>query len=271
MLLAAVFDDQAKAQDGTRLLEALHSEGIVTLYAHALLERERRRRQLSVREPFHEGMVAAAPAAAALVGALVSLIGGPTTSAMLTLESGLVGAVRDVIEAGLDPALLEDVAARLRPGSFCIVAELEADDPFALEAGIASLGGRTTRQEGCDVRLEELVLRNAEAVRQSHSRILTSPPDDTRAVAASAMRRARVAELRQYLERARLLAAVLRRQAIAKVAVLRSQAALIGGPARQTIEARAGRARTLLEERALRLDRLIEDIGPLLTRTRERR
>jgi uncharacterized membrane protein len=270
MLLAAVFDDQAKAQDGSRLLQALHSEGIVTLYAHALVERERRRRQLSVREPFHEGMVAAAPAAAALVGALISLIGGPTTSAMLTLESGLVGAVRDVIEAGLDPAFLEDVAARLRPGSFCLVAELEADEPFALDAGIACLGGRTMRQEGCAIRLEELVLRNAEALRQSHNRLLASPPDGASAVAASAMRRANVAELRQYLERARLLAAVLRRQATAKVAVLRSQAALTGGPARQMIEARAGRARTLLEERAIRLDRLIEDIGPLLARARER-
>jgi uncharacterized membrane protein len=262
MLLAAVFDDQAKAHEGTRALHAFHSGGVITVYTHALLERDRRRGVLSVREPFHEGMVAAAPAAAALVGALVSLAGGPMTAAMLTLESGLVGTVRDVIEAGLDPAFFEEVAAKLRPGSFGLVAEVELEETVPLESRMVSLSGRMAFQKGHGVRLEELMLREAEALRRSHSRLFA--PQDVDDASGNAMRQASVAELRRAVQRARQHASALRREALAKVAVLRAQAALIDGPARQQIEARAGRVRTEWEERAQRLDRLIEDIGHLL-------
>ena len=264
MLLAATFDDQAKVHDGVGALHELHSGGMITVYAHALLERDRRRSRLSVREPFHEGMVAAAPAAAALVGALVSLVGGPMTAAMLTLESGLVGTVRDVVEAGLDPTFLEDVTATLRSGNFGLVAEVELEDPLPLESSMASLGARMACQEGNGIRLEELLLREAETLRRSHSRLFTCSPQDVGGAPARAMRRASVSDLRRSVERARLHASALRREAVAKVAVLRAQAALTDRSARQQVELRAGRVRTALEERARQLDRLIEDIAPLL-------
>lgn len=266
MLLAAVFEDGTKVREGLRLLQGIHTAGGMTLYAHALMERETRRCRLSVREPFQEDVVAAAPAATALVGALVSLVGGPTTAAMMTIESGMVATVRDVFEAGLDPAFLEEVTAGLYPGSLCIIAEVDLEEPLSLEVGIAKLSGRMLRQEAQHVRLEELVLREAEALRRTHHRLLSAAPlvleADERETRA--MRRVSAADLRHCLERARLLAATLRREAVAKVAVLRAQAAMAAGPARQLIDARARRLRTELEDRALRLDGLIDEMGPLV-------
>jgi hypothetical protein len=266
MLLAAVFEDGAKAQQGTRVLREVHTAGDMTLYAHALMECETRRRRLSVREPFQEGLIAAAPAATALVGALVSLVGGPMTAAMMTIESGIVAAVRDVFEAGLDPVFLEDITARLCPGNLCIIAEVDLEEPLSLEVRIAKLGGRMMCQEAQHVRLEELVLREAEALRRTQHRLLSSPPLELEAdeMVIRALRWASAADLRQCLARAKLLAATLRREAVAKVTVLRAQAAMADGAARQLIDARARRLRTELEDRARRLDGLIEEMGPLV-------
>jgi hypothetical protein len=266
MLLAAVFEDGAKAQQGTRVLREVHTAGDMTLYAHALMECETRRRRLSVREPFQEGLIAAAPAATALVGALVSLVGGPMTAAMMTIESGIVAAVRDVFEAGLDPVFLEDITARLCPGNLCIIAEVDLEEPLSLEVRIAKLGGRMMCQEAQHVRLEELVLREAEALRRTQHRLLSSPPLELDAdeMVIRTLRWASAADLRQCLARAKLLAATLRREAVAKVTVLRAQAAMADGAARQLIDARARRLRTELEDRARRLDGLIEEMGPLV-------
>jgi hypothetical protein len=266
MLLAAVFEDWTKAQQGTRVLREVHTAGDMTLYAHALMECETRRRRLSVREPFQEGLIAAAPAATALVGALVSLVGGPMTAAMMTIESGIVAAVRDVFEAGLDPVFLEDITARLCPGNLCIIAEVDLEEPLSLEVRIAKLGGRMMCQEAQHVRLEELVLREAEALRRTQHRLLSSPPLELDAdeMVIRTLRWASAADLRQCLARAKLLAATLRREAVAKVTVLRAQAAMADGAARQLIDARARRLRTELEDRARRLDGLIEEMGPLV-------
>jgi hypothetical protein len=266
MLLAAVFEDWTKAQQGTRVLREVHTACDMTLYAHALMECETRRRRLSVREPFQEGLIAAAPAATALVGALVSLVGGPMTAAMMTIESGIVAAVRDVFEAGLDPVFLEDITARLCPGNLCIIAEVDLEEPLSLEVRIAKLGGRMMCQEAQHVRLEELVLREAEALRRTQHRLLSSPPLELDAdeMVIRTLRWASAADLRQCLARAKLLAATLRREAVAKVTVLRAQAAMADGAARQLIDARARRLRTELEDRARRLDGLIEEMGPLV-------
>lgn len=270
MLLAAIFSDQAKARRGAQALHGLHATGVATLFAHALIERDRRRYRLDIREPFHEGMVAAAPGAAALVGSLVSLVGGPMTAAMVTVESGLVAAMRDAMEAGLDPTFLEEVAARLRPGSFGIFAELEMEDPGLLASAMAPLGGRLMRQEGRGFRLEEVLLHETEAMREGLDRAPANPAASGSDAAAGTRRRAGRAELRRSMNRARAFAGALRREAVAKVAVLRAQAALAAPAARAMVEARAGRVRTELEERARRLDRLVEDMEHLCPPPKDR-
>jgi uncharacterized membrane protein len=264
MLLVAVFDEEEDAQAGAEALRDLHDEGTVSLYAFALVMRELRGKGLSIREPFGRDVVAAAPAAGAAVGALVSLIGGPATAAMRTVGSGLVEAVRDLVEAGLDPAFLEQIARRLRPGTAGLVAEAEEDGLLPLEARLLSLGGHVLRHENERTKPEEFVMRDIIALRRGLAELRKEGEGAKHAAVAKTVLRSRQAELRRALERARLLARALRREAVAKVAVLRSQAAHMQGEARAAVEDRAGRVRAALEARASRLDQFVEDAAALI-------
>lgn len=258
--LAVVFDDQEKSAAGARALRELHGRGSLTLYGLAVVAREPRGRGLSVREPLEEGGSAAAPTVGAAVGALVSLLGGPVTAGARTLESGLVGTVRDLVEAGLAADFLEQVSRRLRPGCAAILADVEEESPLPLEGSIASLGGRVLRQAKGAAAPEELMAREVMTLQEELAALRQEGKGREHAATAEAVRRARATELRRALRRARVLANALRREAAAKVVVLRQQAACLEGEARAAAEHRAGTVREGLAARAFRLDQLIEDL-----------
>ena len=118
VLLVAIFEDEAGAKAGACALRDLHAEGILTLYASAVVARRAKGGGLEIRRPIAEGEGLSAPAVGAAVGALVSLLGGPVTAAARTTPSGLLGPVRDLAEAGLDAEFLEQVSRDLRPGQW---------------------------------------------------------------------------------------------------------------------------------------------------------
>ena len=72
---------------------------------------------LTVRIATEPHAAAAAPAVGAAVGALVTLLGGTLTLASRSVTSGLVGAVRDLDEAGLDAGVLHRISRQLRASS----------------------------------------------------------------------------------------------------------------------------------------------------------
>jgi len=260
-LLVAVFDDEAGARAGARALRALHAEGIVTLYARAIVLREPRGRGLTVREPMAQGDGAAAPAVGAAVSALVSLLGGPVTAVARTVESGLVGAVRDLAEAGIDAGFLELVSRCLRPGSAAVVADAEEESVLPLEARMAALGGRVLRHGLAGMTPEERVMREVAVLRRVLAGLRDEPGRMANAVTTRAVQRTRATELLRLLERAEAVADALRREAAAKIVVLRAQAARLEGDARSVVERRAGEVRAELEARASRLDRLVEELA----------
>lgn len=260
-LLVAVFDDEAGTREGARALRALHSEGAVTLYALAIVAREPRGRGLTVPEPMAEGEGAAAPAVGAAVGALVALLGGPATAVARTVDSGLVGAVRDLAEAGLDAGFLERVSRCLRPGRGAVVADAEEESVLPLEARMAALGGRVLRRGLAGMAPEERIIREVAALRRALAGLQEERSGMGNAAATRAVRRTQAAELRRSLERAEALADALRREAAAKVAVLRAQAACLDGDARTAVERRAGAVRAGLEARASRLYHVVEELA----------
>src|ERR1700712_3813901 len=101
-LLVATFDDEAGAGAAIRILRDLHADGTLTLYAVAVVGHGEGTMGLTVRAATESHAAAAAPAVGAAVGALVTLLGGALTLASRSVNSGLIGAVRDLDEAGLD-------------------------------------------------------------------------------------------------------------------------------------------------------------------------
>jgi uncharacterized membrane protein len=257
-LLVTVFVDEAGARAGAKILQALHADGTLTVYASAIVAHPPRGAGLVVREPLRHGTGAAAPAVGAAIGALVSLLGGPLTAVARTVASGLVGAVRDLGEAGIDPAFLEQVSRNLQVGGGVVVTEVEEERQLPLDARILARGGRVLRHRLAGTLAEERIVREVTALRSEVARLQADRGEAEHADAQWSVRRARTLELRQTLGRAVAQADALRREGAAKVVVLRAQAAQFEGAARTAIEHRAATVRAGLEARAARLDHIAE-------------
>ena len=260
MLLVSVFGEAKEAAAGGTALQDLHALGAVSLYSFAIITREPDGGGIRVRAPLSGRAGAAAPAAGAAVGALVSLLGGPATAATRTLSSGIVEAIRDLADAGLKPAFLERIGALLRPGRAGLVAEAEIDTLMRVEIRMLSLGGHMLLHADAGVQPDDAVIGEIDMFRRSLAGLRKEAGCSEDPVAARVVLRSRVEELRRATERARLLACALRREGAAKVTMLREQAASMDGEARATIEQRAGRVRTAFESRASRLSHAAEGI-----------
>jgi hypothetical protein len=214
-----------------------------------------------------KGAAAAAPAVAAALGALVSLLGGPMTVAAKSAASGLVGAVRELDDAGLDAGFLDQVSRGLRAGGAATIAQVEEDRQLPLDARILARGGRVLRHRLAGALAEERTAREVAALRCELRSLLVGPTDAEHADTEETVRRARIAELQQAQRRAQALAEALRREAAAKVQVLRAQAAQLDGAARNAVANRAATVRSALEARAARLDRIAESPTPARSAT----
>jgi hypothetical protein len=262
-LLVAVFDDEAAAGAGAGILRELHASGTLTLYALAIVARGPAGAGMFVRVPVDPGGAPAAPAVGATIGALVTLLDGPLAAASRTINSGLVGAVRDLDEAGLDAALLQRISRRFRAGCGAVIAEAEEVRQLPLDARILALRGHVFRHRLQRTLTEERAIRELTALRCELRRLRTEPGNDAYAKAEARVRRDRMLELQRMVESTHALAHGLRSEAAAKVAVLRLQAARFEGAARQAIEERAASVRSDLEARASRLDRIAKSVAPL--------
>jgi uncharacterized membrane protein len=253
-LLVAVFDDETGARGGGGILRALHAEGTLTLYAMATIARESKGAGLVIRQPLEPSAAATAPAVGAAIGALVTLLGGPMTAATRSITSGLVSAVWDLDEAGLDATFLDRISRHLRAGSGAVIAEVEEDRQWPLDADMLAHGGRLFRHRLASSLLEERMMRELTALRDEWYCFSRETVGEARAGAGTAVRRDRLRELRQILDRTRTRARALRREVMAKVTVIRAQAAALEGEARQAVEHRAASVMTSFHARAARLD-----------------
>ena len=258
VLLVAIFVDEAGVKAGACALRNLHDEGILTLYASAVVARRAKGGGLEIRTPIAEGEGSSAPAVGAAVGALVSLLGGPVTAAARTTSSGLLGPVRDLAEAGLDAEFLEQVSRDLRAGGGAVVAQVEEERQLPIDTCLAAMGGRVFRHRLAGSLVEERLVEEVVALRLDLAAVCAEQSDKEHTTSARAALRTRAAELRRAIGRARAIAGALRREGAAKVLVLGAQAARLEGEARARVVDRAARVRAGLDARATRLDRVVE-------------
>jgi uncharacterized membrane protein len=260
-LLIVVFEDEAVVDAAMRTLRDLHADGTLTLYAAAVVGQSEGSMGLTVRIATEPGAAAAAPAVGAAVGALVTLLGGALTIASYSVTSGLVGAVRDLDEAGLDAGFLQRISRQLRASGSAVVAEVEEKRQLPLDTRILALGGRISRHRLLRSLSEERTVREVSALTSELRSLWAEPSELVGAAVGARVRRDRLDELQRVTAEAHSLAKSLRSEAAAKVAILRAQAARLDGPARQAVEHRAAVVRSGLEARATRLDRIAENAG----------
>ena len=254
VLVVIVLDEEAGIAAAIKMLRAFHEQGALTLYSVAAIARQAGVGAV-LREPVGRNEAAAAPSVGAAVGTLLSVLEGPLAAATKTGGQGLIGAVRDLGDVGLDAGFLEQVSRDLKVGGGAIVAEIEELQPFALQNLAVAQRARLFRHRLAGSVTEQRLVREIQLLTRELARVSKRCRGQANSEAALAMQRTHGLELAVAARRARTLAAVLRREAAGKANALLRQASTLEGGVRQRLSRRAALIRSGLERRADRLER----------------
>ena len=146
-MLVVIFNDESKAYKGADTLESLKEEGAIGLTGEWVLMRQQDGDVSIVKtdDTLPEGTMGGT-----VVGGLIGLFGGPVGLAIGAATGAAAGATADMARARLDQDFVADISESLAPGKTALVAEINEDEPEAVDARMHALGGRVIRRDLSD-------------------------------------------------------------------------------------------------------------------------
>lgn len=248
-LLVIVFDNQAKALEGLRILRDLDKKGDIAIYEA----------QTVVKDPtgavyaIDTGSVMTFPkiGGGTAVGAVAGLLAGPVGILVGAAAGALIGAISDLEDSDVTEEFINDVETALTPGKVAVVADVTEDWLQPLETQMERLGGlvfrriRTsekTTQEDRDAaahqaEMEQLKVERAQAKSDRIAKI-DAKIDSLRV------------KLEKAIERKRAKMQLREQQREAKIQALQTKATQAEGEARRRQEARIADLRRDYAEKA---------------------
>jgi len=162
-LLVAVFDTEDAAAKGLQTLKDLHQEGGVSLFAWALITKDRDG-SISLRQQSAEAPLGTA--VGLLMGGIMGILGGPAGSAVGASVGGYVGLLADWARHGIDFKFLDDVGKTLDRGKAAVLAEIEEGWSSLLEPRLRERGGTVFRRFKTDV-VDDQLLQQSMGLQQA--------------------------------------------------------------------------------------------------------
>jgi uncharacterized membrane protein len=257
-ILVVVFDNESKAYEGSRGLQALQNEGSISLYAKAVIARDAGGK-VEVKQAGDMGPVGTA--VGLLTGSLIGLIGGPVGLAIGASAGTFGGLVYDLANAGVGEDFLDEVGRFLQPGKAAVVAEVWEDWVLPVDTRMQTLGGVVFRRMRGDI-LDAWIERDVAALDAELAELKAE--SDKASGEAKAKLQAKIdaaeAKLRAMQEgiQARLKAS--KDEAEAKLNSLRDQAAKAHGERKAKLESRMAELRAENERRT----KLLNQAGELI-------
>jgi uncharacterized membrane protein len=153
-VLVVVFDNESRAYEGSRALQALQDEGSINLYAKAVIARDAGGK-VEVKQAGDMGPVGTA--VGLLTGSLIGLIAGPVGLALGASAGMFGGLVYDLANVGVGEDFLDEVGRFLQPGKAAVVAEIWEDWVLPVDTRMEAMGGvvfRRMRGEILDSQIE---------------------------------------------------------------------------------------------------------------------
>jgi uncharacterized membrane protein len=157
-MVVAVFDNESAALEGLRELRDLHREGGVSLYASAVVVKDKKGK-VSVKQEADKGP--AGTALGLLAGGLVGVLGGPASLPVGAYIGGLTGLLFDLGKFGVDLAFFDDVSKALTAGKAAVLAEVEESWTSLLDERLRKQGGTVYRRFRVDIVEDQLVREGA--------------------------------------------------------------------------------------------------------------
>jgi len=157
-MLVAVFDTEPAAFEGLTALRDLHREGDITLYASAVMVKDKTGK-INVKQGADDGPVGTA--VGLLTGSLIGILGGPAGLALGASLGGLTGFLFDLDQSGIGATFLDDICKTLTPGKAAVVAEVEESWTTPVDTRVHKLGGTVFRRLRSEVVEDQLVRESA--------------------------------------------------------------------------------------------------------------
>jgi uncharacterized membrane protein len=137
-MLVAVFDTEAAGFEGLSALRDLHAEGDITLYASAIIVKDKSGR-IEARQVADSGPVGAAVGLA--TGGLIGILGGPAGVALGATIGGLGGFLFDLENSGVGATFIDDVSKSLTAGKAAVLADVDESWTTPVDTRMHKLGG----------------------------------------------------------------------------------------------------------------------------------
>lgn len=144
--IGVIFADEAKADEGSRVLKDLHAEGGITLSEMSVVAKDATgtlSERLSEKKSDDEG---SAWAGGALIGGLAGLPGGPFAVVIGATGGALVGGAADLINVGDFTNFFDRVSRDLPPGNTAVVAEVTEHSGTSVCETMRAIGGTIVRE-----------------------------------------------------------------------------------------------------------------------------
>ena len=141
-MLVVMFDDEAKAYEGSRALRQLDQEGAISIYAEAVISKTADGK-LNVKQANDDLPIRTLMGTS--LGSLLGLLGGPLGIGIGAATGAFAGAIADVHVSGVDAEFLDDVSKALKPGRYAIVADVSEEWVTPVDTRMEALGGSVHR------------------------------------------------------------------------------------------------------------------------------
>ena len=157
-MLVAVFESENAAFEGLSALEDLHKDGDITLYASAVIAKDKTGK-ISIKQAVDDGPVGTA--VGLLSGSLIGILGGPVGMAVGASLGGLAGLIFDTDKSGVDVTFLDDVSNSLTDGKVAVLAEIEESWTAPVDTRLHRLGAIVFRRLRGEVVEDQLTRESA--------------------------------------------------------------------------------------------------------------
>ena len=134
-MLVIVFDDEGKADEGYTSLAQLDSNGDISLYAEAVIQKNNDGTATveQTQNVFPDGTIGGTA-----IGALLGVLGGSDYPGEDAAAGAVVGSVLDLNRAGVNVDFLIDVSGRLKPGKWAVVADISEEQVTPVDSAMKS-------------------------------------------------------------------------------------------------------------------------------------
>ncbi len=250
-MLVAVFDNESKSYEGSRILRELDAEGSIAVFAMSVIAKDASGK-VTVKEAADQGPLGTA--VGLFAGSLLGLLGGPAGIAVAAGAGTLGGALYDLARVGVGEDFLADVGRQLQPGKSAVVAEISEEWVMPVDTRLEAAGGivlRRARQEVVDAQIE----RDAAALKAEIADLKAEHARATREHKAKleAKIEAVKGKLRATQDRAKAALAAVTEENEAKIKALQVNLAKARGDAKAKLDARIAEGRAEHKRRSEKL------------------